>query len=440
MIPSPYRAPWLCQTARVFTQAGEQLYAVGGVVRNALMNLPASDVDVCGSARPDAVLRLCENTSVHAVLRAAHFGTVELHASDATGRHMAEYTTFRVDSYRCGHKPSAIRFADRPEADALRRDFSVNALYRALHADPDEPAEVIDPTGGLAHLRQRVLHTVTDNPDAVLKDDGLRILRAARFQAELGLMPTQALLSSATRYAPLLRDIAMERLKDELTKLLLADTRYPTLPRDVPPVTAGLNTLLTVQAWQPLFGALLPNPQAIAALGSYRTPDGMPPVAGKLALLFIREQPQALAQRMQALRFSVRETEAASTALTATHALWVGKLSLVDALRLGRPAITHAVDAFAALTQAGEPYQAQSAQAQELLAAMQSGIPMSLRALAVSGDDLLPLCQSLALPAKVIGATLDALWRATVAGVLPNERQALLAQAVQLLQGHRAEG
>ena len=78
---------------------------------------------------------------------------------------------------------------------------------------------MIDPTGGLAHLRRGVLHTVTADPDQVLKDDGLRILRAARFQAELDLEPTEALLESLTRYAPLLRDIARERLREELERI-----------------------------------------------------------------------------------------------------------------------------------------------------------------------------------------------------------------------------
>ena len=122
MNAAAFAAPWLCTLAAVFESAGRPLYAVGGIVRNALMGLPASDVDVCGPATPQEVAHLCEGTPVRAVARAAHFGTVELHVSDGDGRHMAEYTTFRVDSYRGGHQPSAVRFAQTPEVDALRRD------------------------------------------------------------------------------------------------------------------------------------------------------------------------------------------------------------------------------------------------------------------------------------------------------------------------------
>lgn len=110
-------------------------------------------------------------------------------------RHMAEYTTFREDSYRCGHRPDAVRFTTDIGVDARRRDFSVNALYRRLYDGKLGP--VIDPTGGQKHLEQGVLHTVTPDPDRVLRDDGLRILRAARFQAELDLAPTPALLDSS---------------------------------------------------------------------------------------------------------------------------------------------------------------------------------------------------------------------------------------------------
>ena len=123
-------APWLSTLARVFEQAGAALYLVGGAVRNPLMGLPLSDIDVCGPARPEAVVALCEGTPVQARLRAAHFGTVELHLTDETGVHrMAEYTTWREDSYRCGHRPDSVRFTTDIAVDSLRRDFSVNALY-----------------------------------------------------------------------------------------------------------------------------------------------------------------------------------------------------------------------------------------------------------------------------------------------------------------------
>ena len=435
---SALRAPWLLAVARVFADAGQPVYAVGGLVRNAVMELPPSDADLCGPARPQAVLRLCEGTPVHAVLRAAHFGTVELHVSDAQGRHMAEYTTFRVDSYRCGHLPSAVRFADTLEEDALRRDFSVNALYTLLSVQAATHAEVMDPTGGLAHLRAGVLHTVTPDPDQVLKDDGLRILRAARFQAELGLRPSAALLASAARYAHLLQDIAPERLREELTKLLKADQRYPTLSRREPPVPAGLSTLLRVGAWPALFGTLAPDGAAIAATAHYHPPEGMPPAAGKLALLFYACTPAALAACMQRLRFSVRETGAAQVALAAQARVLAGDCPLMAAVRLGMVPMAQAEAALQALVAAGLPLQDALALAQQRLSQLRTlPIPLSLRALAIHGDDVLPLCQAQGVPQARIGSVLDTLWQATVEGALPNQREALLAEAGRLLAASR---
>ena len=393
-----FSTPWLLTVAEAFARAGKPLYAVGGAVRNALMGLPAYDVDVCGPATPEEVARLCEGTPVHAVLRAAHFGTVELHVADYTGRHMAEYTTFRIDSYRGGHQPSAVRFAGSPEVDALRRDFSVNALYRPLFADPDEPASLIDPTGGLAHLRQRVLHTVTADPDQVLKDDGLRILRAARFQAELGFTPTPALLASATRFAPLLREIALERLRDELARLLMADVRYPSLPRTENPVEAGLTTLMTVGAWEPLFGALLPDRAGIAAQPHYTPPESASPVMGRISLLFWREPPQALADRLQTLRFSLKDVAFVTNAHGALHSTIHDRLTRMDAVRLGLPALRHAAAALNALEKAGEQLSHASKRACEMADVLKSGIPLSLRELAITGRDLLPLTREWGLP------------------------------------------
>ena len=427
------RAPWLLAAARVFAAGGYPLYAVGGVVRNALMCLPASDVDLCGPATPEQVQALCEGTPIRAVLRAAHFGTVELHIADAEGRHMAEYTTFRVDSYRCGHQPSAVRFTTSPDVDALRRDFSVNALYCQLQPDPNAPVQVIDPTGGLAHLAAGVLHTVTADPDQVLKDDGLRILRAARFQAELGLTPTRALLVSAANHAPLLADIALERLRDELCKLLLSDLRYPTLARAENPVVAGLVTLRQIHAWPALFGTLPADDAGIAAQAHYLTQHGMPVLAGKLTLLFWQATPDALAACTERLRLNQRETAATRAALTAMQGIRRNRLSLMDAVRLGTPAIAQAAAAFQALAAVGAPSAQWLAQAALLGRQLASGIPLTLKALALHGDDLLPLCRRLDLPEKHIGQTLDALWQATVAGDIPNERAALLSSAEQKL-------
>ena len=414
-------AKWIHRAAAVFQGAGCPLYIVGGAVRNPLMGLPISDVDVCGPARPEAVLKLCEGTAVRAHLRAAHFGTVELHLTDSDGsRHMAEYTTFREDSYRCGHKPELVRFTTEIAVDALRRDFSVNALYRQVF--PEGLGDVIDPTGGLAHLRQGVLHTVTADPDQVLKDDGLRILRAARFQAELDLEPTDALLESLTRYAPLLRDIARERLREELQKTLLADWRYPQLKRRSPGTESGLRTILHIGAWPELLGALPCREENLTALSRQTAVKGLPPVSQRLALLLAGAAPSQAAAPLEALRFSRRETDAVLR-LMACYALETP--TPVQTARAGLEVLEGTVQMLTAL---GQPERAAHWK-EQLRLLQESGAPLSLKELAVCGDDLLPLFRASGEPMNRMGSLLNTLWERAVCGELPNRREALLEAA-----------
>ena len=411
-------APWLSAMARVFDAAGGELYVVGGGVRNPLMNLPLSDVDVCGPLKPEEVCAICEGTGVHAHLRAAHFGTVELHYADEDGRHMAEYTTWREDSYRCGHKPEAVKFTRDIHVDARRRDFSVNALYRRVHDGWVE--DVIDPTGGLEHLAQGILHTVTDDPDQVLKDDGLRILRAARFQAEMDLAPTDALMASLRRYAPLLLDIAPERLRDELHKTLMADLRYPMLKRRFQATYSGLCTIRSIGAWQALFGDLAWDEAAAQAL--VRFPGTLPQ---RMALLLRGASPDQARECMLHMRFSVKDAACTARCIQAMQSL---DASPAAHARLGLDALETAHAAFAALGDAQN-----AALAAQAMAALE-GKPLSLRELAVNGEDLKPLFQREGIPLREMGRTLDGLWTAVLEGNLPNEKEALLERAADMNQ------
>ena len=414
MVPSPLCEPWLQTIAQVF--ADTPVYAVGGTVRNTLMGLPVSDVDLCGPARPDAVMELCEGTPVTPRLRAAHFGTVELHVDG----HMAEYTTFRQDSYRTGHQPVAVRFADTIAVDALRRDFSVNALYTPLN----EPETIIDPTGGLRHMREKSLHTVTNDPDQVLRDDGLRILRAVRFQAELGFTLTQAVRLSAEKYVRLLDYIAAERKRDELTKLLLADSKYPMLNRTVYPVTQGLETLVDIGAWSRLFGSLQPIDFTVFN-------HAEPLHAGmKLALLHHRAAPAELAERMIALRYAKNDAREAADALAVLQAAGDMKREHSDMLRFGISALHNAKQMLHLLAEVDSGYRQADIRAEKLLSlAAQRQLPAGLKELAIHGEDLLALCRENQLPQVRMGAVLKMLWRDTVNGRIPNTRHALLEQA-----------
>ena len=212
----------LSEIARAFRDAGVSVYAVGGLVRNSLLNLPPSDIDICSRLTPDEVSALFLGTGVRVIEKAKEFGTVELHLN---GEHY-EHTTFRAERYGAGgkHRPDAVTLGGTVETDAFRRDFTVNALYYDLNT-----GALLDPTGGLDDLDRRVLRATGEHPDTIMGSDALRVLRLVRFASELRFAVDAATYASAKRFAPQLCDIAAERLGGELMKLLLSDVRYPAL-------------------------------------------------------------------------------------------------------------------------------------------------------------------------------------------------------------------
>ncbi len=205
--------------AELVGSRGARLFVVGGHVRNALLGLPVSDTDVTSALRPDEIIAIADEAGFGIVKKGVAFGMVEVHIGDKS----YEHTTFRSDSYAEGgsHRPTGVAFSDSPEKDAFRRDFTVNALYAGVLT-----GEIIDPTGGLADLENRLIRTTTPDPEAILRDDGLRLMRLCRFAAELGFDIGEKTFAAAKKCAPLLKDISAERIRDELSKILMADVKY----------------------------------------------------------------------------------------------------------------------------------------------------------------------------------------------------------------------
>ena len=230
--------------ARAFSGAGVPVYAVGGLVRNTLLRLPPSDVDICSALTPEQVETLCQGTTLRVIPKAPAFGTVEIHGP---GGLTVEHTTFRSDSYPRGgaHQPDRVVLGGTLKTDAFRRDFTVNALYADLFT-----GEIQDPTGGLRDLTQKLLRTTSPDPEEILGSDALRVLRLVRFSAELDFSPEEETFQAARRYGKQLSQIAPERLRQELEKILLCDGRYPG--RDGRVLTA-LERLDQLSAWETLF-------------------------------------------------------------------------------------------------------------------------------------------------------------------------------------------
>ncbi|HZD68769.1 MAG TPA: CCA tRNA nucleotidyltransferase [Actinomycetes bacterium] len=194
-----------------FAAAGHQLYLVGGTVRDALLDRASSDVDFTTDATPDRILAIIRRWSDHVWLQGLRFGTVGV----SKGGLRLEITTFRSDVYREDSRKPEVSFGRTIEEDLARRDFTVNAMAVRL---PD--GHFVDPSGGLADLVARRLRTPS-SPAVSFEDDPLRMLRAARFYAELELVPTQETVAAIGERAGRLQIVSRERIREELTKLLL---------------------------------------------------------------------------------------------------------------------------------------------------------------------------------------------------------------------------
>jgi tRNA nucleotidyltransferase (CCA-adding enzyme) len=214
----------LGELSDIFAAAGYKLYLVGGYVRNNALGLSGGDLDVCSCALPyDAAFSLRE-AGLKVIEKAPELGTIEAHLYINGKKYIFEHTTFRRDFYPQGgnHRPDSVVFTKDIKEDATRRDFTVNALYLDIAS-----GETLDPTGkGLSDASRRLIRAAAEDPDITIRDDGLRIMRMARFAAELGFAVCPDLMECVKKRAYLLKDIAAERKRDELKKILIADTKY----------------------------------------------------------------------------------------------------------------------------------------------------------------------------------------------------------------------
>lgn len=198
----------------IFEQAGHQLYLVGGSVRDALLGRSGPDLDFTTDARPEQVQRIMKDRAEGMWDTGIEFGTVGVVVS---GRRL-EITTFRADQYDRVSRNPEVRFGDSLDQDLVRRDFTANAM--AVRISSDGPADFLDPLGGLAALRAGVLDT-PGAPQDSFGDDPLRMLRAARFVAQLGFTVAPRVRAAIADMAPELARITAERVAAELDKLLL---------------------------------------------------------------------------------------------------------------------------------------------------------------------------------------------------------------------------
>lgn len=210
-------APVIDELGRRFADAGHELSLVGGPVRDAMLGRHHNDLDLTTSARPEQTERLLKGWADAIWDMGRAFGTIGCRRGDW----QVEITTYRSEAYDPSSRKPDVDFGDSLDGDLGRRDFTVNAMAVRLPG-----RQVEDPYGGVVDLAHRVLRT-PGRPEDSFSDDPLRMMRAARFAAQLGFTVDDGVREAMTAMAERISIISAERVRDELVKLVCAP--YPRL-------------------------------------------------------------------------------------------------------------------------------------------------------------------------------------------------------------------
>ena len=422
--------------------AGYAAYAVGGCVRDSLLGRTPQDWDLCTSARPEQVLALFgEGQCIPTGLQ---HGTVTI----KYGGQLYETTTFRTEgAYTDGRHPDEVHFVPDVRQDLARRDFTINAMAY------NDAEGLIDPFGGQQDLQQGILRAVGD-PATRFEEDALRILRLYRFAARFGFAIDPPTGQAARALCAHLDCVSVERIEEELSKLLAAPAPAAYLDEKILKVIIPELSAPALQAAKPVVDACPAGTEDLpvrwAALLMSLGEDGP-----RKALKRLRcsntciEQTAVLVREIHPGAFSSDTiwgipSPALLPAAAGSHPpdgpqrnsrTGLGQDAAPDtAIRirklLGRYDL-HTVQRLAALGAAMEPEQAADFAAQAELAAQldADGVCCRVSQLAVNGRDLM----AAGIPAGPgLRRTLEALLDAVVRGQLLNERQCLLDAAGQI--------
>ena len=422
--------------------AGYAAYAVGGCVRDSLLGRTPQDWDLCTSARPEQVLALFgEGQCIPTGLQ---HGTVTI----KYGGQLYETTTFRTEgAYTDGRHPDEVHFVPDVRQDLARRDFTINAMAY------NDAEGLIDPFGGQQDLQQGILRAVGD-PATRFEEDALRILRLYRFAARFGFAIDPPTGQAARALCAHLDCVSVERIEEELSKLLAAPAPAAYLDEKILKVIIPELSAPALQAAKPVVDACPAGTEDLpvrwAALLMSLGEDGT-----RKALKRLRcsntciEQTAVLVREVHPGAFSSDTiwgipSPALLPAAAGSHPpdgpqrnsrTGLGQDAAPDTVirirkLLGRYDL-HTVQRLAALGAAMEPEQAADFAAQAELAAQldADGVCCRVSQLAVNGRDLM----AAGIPAGPgLRRTLEALLDAVVRGQLLNERQCLLDAAGQI--------
>jgi len=208
------KAPLASSLAQAFSAKGYTLALVGGPVRDAILGRLGNDLDFTTNAKPEESKKILHGWAEHVWDTGIAFGTVAGKLGDTT----VEVTTYRSDVYEKDSRKPEVSYGETIEGDLSRRDFRVNSM--ALELTGPTP-EFIDPFDGLSDLTKKILQT-PGKPEDSFSDDPLRMLRAARFASQLNFEIAPNVLVAMKEMASRLSIISAERIRDELSKILMS--------------------------------------------------------------------------------------------------------------------------------------------------------------------------------------------------------------------------
>ncbi|WP_420323276.1 CCA tRNA nucleotidyltransferase [Kribbella capetownensis] len=214
-------APVVDELGSRFAAAGHEIALVGGPVRDILLGRGSKDLDFATSAHPDVVERLLSGWADHVWDIGKAFGTI----GSRKGEWVLEITTYRSESYDPTSRKPEVAYGDSLEGDLARRDFAMNAMAVLLPSH-----RFVDPYGGIEDVASKTIRT-PGTPEDSFSDDPLRMMRAARFAAQLGFTPDPAVVAAMTAMAERITIVSAERVRDELVKLICSD--HPRIGLDL---------------------------------------------------------------------------------------------------------------------------------------------------------------------------------------------------------------
>ncbi|MES2088311.1 MAG: HD domain-containing protein [Patescibacteria group bacterium] len=210
--------------AEALKKANFEAYLVGGCVRDTLLGRKPKDWDLTTNAAPEEIIKIFPKTFYE-----NSYGTVGVvnEATEDETLKVVEITPYRLESqYNDFRRPSSVAWSDKLEDDLQRRDFTINAIALKVESEGGTPGtykgQLIDPYKGQEDLASKTLRTVGD-PHKRFSEDALRMLRAIRISTELGFSISSETIEAIAKYTPLLKEIAIERIREEFVRILMSD-------------------------------------------------------------------------------------------------------------------------------------------------------------------------------------------------------------------------